>query len=92
MDEYLSRRIKNWGVWQQPDREARARLLVMAATGASPYHYRPGRIARLRDLLGAFLTLEPPESNPFQPRYEVSSNLTLLAAELVWPVSPLRYA
>jgi hypothetical protein len=92
MDEYLSRRIKNWGTWQRPDRDNRAQLLAMAASGASPYYYRPARFARLRGLIGAFLTLEAHERIPFQPHYLENSNLTLLTAELLWPVSPLRYA
>ena len=92
MDEYLSRRIKNWGAWQRPDRETRADLLAMAATGESPNYYRPARLARLRGLVGALLTLEPPERNPFQPVYQANSNLSLLATELIWSISPLRYA
>ena len=91
MDEYLSRRIKNWGAWQHPDRDVRKLLLEQAAdrTDSSPLT-APQSSRRLWNWLA--LPQNPPEKNPFSNRYSRHTQLAILNLEIIYRSSPLRYA
>jgi hypothetical protein len=91
MDEYLSRRIKNWGAWQQPDPALRNRLLEMAA-GPTPVQNRNGLLDRPRKWANRMTTNNAPEKNLFSTRFTRHSQLAFVNLEIIWRTSPLRYA
>ena len=91
MDEYLSRRIKNWGAWQHPDRDVRKHLLEQAAGGTdSSALTAPQAVRNLWTWLA--LPQDPPENNPFSNRYSRHTQLAFLNLEIIYRSSPLRYA
>lgn len=91
MDEYLSRRIKNWGAWQHPDKDTRKRLLELAAGRDDPSSLAAPQASRsLWDRLA--LPQDSPEKNPFSNRYSRHNQLAYLNLEVIFRSSPLRYA
>jgi hypothetical protein len=91
MDGYLSRRIKNWAAWQQPDPGSRAQLLELAAGGISQqFHTAPRPVHRR--LILAILPKDPPEKTIFPGPFSRHSQLAFLNLEVIWRTSPLRYA
>jgi hypothetical protein len=91
MDEYLSRRIKNWGAWQHPDRNVRKRLLEQAAGGPDSAALAATQATR-RLLSRLSMPQDPPEKNPFSNRYSRHTQLAILNLEIIYRSSPLRYA
>jgi len=83
MDEYLSRRIKNWGAWQRPDPATRARLLDQAAAGLLHNHRQWARWVMPHEL---------PEKNLFANQFSRHNQLAFLNLEVIYRSSPLRYA
>ena len=91
MDEYLSRRIKNWGAWQHPDRDVRKRLLEQAA-GETDSSALAATQATRRPWIKLSLPQDMPEKNPFSNRYSRHTTLAIINLEIIYRSSPLRYA
>jgi hypothetical protein len=96
MDVYLSRRIKNWATWQQPDPSVRERLLLLALaeTGRAPQpRHIPTPVLSILKWIGTILNNEPPEINPFAYRLPSQQiQFAYLNLDLIWQTGPLRYA
>ena len=91
MDEYLSRRIKNWAAWQHPDTGLRKRLLEQAAGGA-PEQVHTGLFdiaSRWTNRISSYGVLEKDLS---PARYSRHTQLAYLNLEIILRTSPIRYA